>query len=175
MSQWKRAGRASRRDDDVLWQRFHHAQQVFFDARNAQQEAESAVETENLAKKEAILEKAEPLKDLTDIEQLKAKLRPLQEQWDEIGHVPRADVERIERRMRAVEDHLRTLEEDLWRKSNPETKARAEGMAGQLKSLIADIEAQIEQAKSAGDETKLKELEDSLQARRAWLQQVETF
>lgn len=175
MSQWKRAGRASRRDDDVLWQRFHHAQQVFFDARNAQQEAESALETENLAKKEAILEKAEPLKDLTDIEQLKAKLRPLQEQWDEVGHVPRADVERVERRMRAVEDHLRTLEEDLWRKSNPETKARAEGMAGQLKSLIADIEAQIEQAKSAGDETKLKELQDSLQARKAWLQQVETF
>lgn len=130
MTRWKAAGRASRREDDALWQRFHRAQQKFFDARNAQNEAVSALEGENLAKKEALLIKAEALKELTDVDEIKSRLRPLQEQWDEIGHVPRADIDRVERRMRAVEDHLRGLEEEIWRKSNPETKARAEGMAG---------------------------------------------
>ena len=175
MNRWKAAGRASRREDDALWQRFHRAQQKFFDARNAQNEAVSALEGENLAKKEALLVKAEALKELTDVDEIKSRLRPLQEQWDEIGHVPRADIDRVERRMRAVEDHLRGLEEEIWRKSNPETKARAEGMAGQLKGLIDQIKAEIAQAEADGDSKKAEELQESLKAREAWLKQVESF
>ncbi|WP_122821135.1 DUF349 domain-containing protein [Varibaculum vaginae] len=175
MQRWKDAGRASRREDDALWQRFHRAQQKFFDARNAENEAVSALETENLQKKEAILVKAEALKELTDVEELKAKLRPLQEKWDEIGHVPRADIDRVERRMRAVEDHLRGLEEEIWRKSNPETKARAEGMAGQLVALIEQIKAEITQAEADGETQKAAELKESLKAREAWLKQVESI
>ena len=175
MTRWKAAGRASRREDDALWQRFHRAQQQFFDARNAQNEAVNALEGENLAKKEALLVKAEALKDLTDVEEIKSRLRPLQEQWDEIGHVPRADIDRVERRMRAVEDHLRNLEEEIWRKSNPETKARAEGMAGQLKGLIDQIKSEIAQAEADGDSKKAAELQESLKAREAWLKQVESF
>ena len=175
MTRWKAAGRASRREDDALWQRFHRAQQKFFDARNAQNEAVSALEGENLAKKEALLIKAEALKELTDADEIKSRLRPLQEQWDEIGHVPRADIDRVERRMRAVEDHLRGLEEEIWRKSNPETKARAEGMAGQLKDLIDQIKAEIAQAEADGDSKKAEELQESLKAREAWLKQVESF
>lgn len=175
MTRWKAAGRASRREDDALWQRFHRAQQKFFDARNAQNEAVSALEGENLAKKEALLVKAEALKELTDVDEIKSRLRPLQEQWDEIGHVPRADIDRVERRMRAVEDHLRGLEEEIWRKSNPETKARAEGMAGQLKELIDQIKAEIAQAEADGDSKKAEELQESLKAREAWLKQVESF
>ena len=175
MTRWKAAGRASRREDDALWQRFHRAQQKFFDARNAQNEAMSALEGDNLAKKEALLVKAEALKELTDVDEIKSRLRPLQEQWDEIGHVPRADIDRVERRMRAVEDHLRGLEEEIWRKSNPETKARAEGMAGQLKDLIDQIKAEIAQAEADGDSNKAEELQESLKAREAWLKQVESF
>ena len=175
MTRWKAAGRASRREDDALWQRFHRAQQQFFDARNAQNEAVNALEGENLAKKEALLVKAEALKELTDVEEIKSRLRPLQEQWDEIGHVPRADIDRVERRMRAVEDHLRNLEEEIWRKSNPETKARAEGMAGQLKGLIDQIKSEIAQAEADGDSKKAAELQESLKAREAWLKQVESF
>lgn len=175
MTRWKAAGRASRREDDALWQRFHRAQQKFFDARNAQNEAVSALEGENLAKKEALLVKAEALKELTDVDEIKSRLRPLQEQWDEIGHVPRTDIDRVERRMRAVEDHLRGLEEEIWRKSNPETKARAEGMAGQLKDLIDQIKAEIAQAEADGDSKKAEELQESLKAREAWLKQVESF
>lgn len=175
MTRWKAAGRASRREDDALWQRFHRAQQKFFDARNAQNEAVNALEGENLAKKEALLVKAEALKELTDVEEIKSRLRPLQEQWDEIGHVPRADIDRVERRMRAVEDHLRNLEEEIWRKSNPETKARAEGMAGQLKGLIDQIKSEIAQAEADGDSKKAAELQESLKAREAWLKQVESF
>ncbi|MGO1324832.1 MAG: DUF349 domain-containing protein, partial [Brevibacterium aurantiacum] len=36
MSQWKKAPRASRKDDDALWARFRAAQDVFFAARDAE-------------------------------------------------------------------------------------------------------------------------------------------
>jgi len=38
MEEWKKAGRASRKEDDALWARFRAAQQVFFDARRAKGE-----------------------------------------------------------------------------------------------------------------------------------------
>ena len=35
LAEWKKAGRASRKEDDALWARFRAAQQVFYDARRA--------------------------------------------------------------------------------------------------------------------------------------------
>ena len=39
-------------------------------------------------------------------------------------------------RMRAVEDAIREAENAEWRRTDPETKARAEGLAGQLQDAI---------------------------------------
>lgn len=175
MNQWRKAGRASRKEDDRLWQRFHAAQQLFYDARKADNAAQDAEQQQNLEAKEALLAKAEALLPIEDIEQAKASLRPLQDQWDQIGHVPRADINRIESRMRAVEDALREAEEEQWRKSNPEAKARAHGLADQLKNLIEQQEAELAAAEASGDQKKIKQLQDGLQARKAWLAQVESF
>ncbi|OKL49141.1 ATPase [Boudabousia liubingyangii] len=172
MDQWKAAGRSSRKDDDALWERFRDAQQKFFDARKAANSAMDEEFTENLKQKEALLEKAEAILPVTDIEAAKAALRPLQDQWDAIGRVPRNDVKRIEGRMRAVEEAIRNAEEEVWRKSNPETKARAEGMLGQLEALIEQIDADIEKAKADGDQKSLAELESARSARVAWLEQI---
>ena len=61
MNRWKAAPRASRKEDDALWARFRAAQQVFFDARRAKDEATDAQYRENLAAKEAILVDAEAI------------------------------------------------------------------------------------------------------------------
>lgn len=175
MNEWKQTGRASRKEDDALWQRFHNAQQKFFDARNAQSAAIDQEQQENLKLKEALVEKAEALLPVEDIEQFKNALRPLQEEWDQIGRVPRQDMNRIENRMRAVEDALREAEDEAWQKSNPETKARAAGLAGQLQELIAELEAKIEKEKAAGNEKTVAQLEEDLAARKSWLAQVESF
>lgn len=172
MDEWKAAGRASRKDDDALWERFWQAQNVFFEARNASNAAVAEEQQENLKLKEAIVEKAEAILPITDIDAAKSILRPLQDEWDTIGHVPRAEINRIEGRMRAVEQAIADAEEAEWRQSNPETKARAEGMAGQLEELIEQLSAELEKAKKDKDAKKVKELEESLKARQAWLEQV---
>ncbi len=43
-------------------------------------------------------------------------------------------------------------------------------MVGKLESAIADIEADLEKARAAGNEKKVKELEDNLASRRSFLE-----
>ncbi|WP_245792859.1 DUF349 domain-containing protein [Boudabousia marimammalium] len=172
MTKWKAAGRASRKVDDQLWERFRAAQQRFFDARHAANSAMDAEFGENLKVKEQLLEEAEALLPITDLEVAKSKLRVIQDKWDEAGKVPRADMQRVERRMRAVEDAIRDAEQELWRKNNPETKARAEGMLGQLETLIEEINEEIAAAEASGDSNKVEELKSARDARVAWLEQV---
>lgn len=172
MEEWKKAGRASRKEDDALWARFRAAQQVFFDARRAKDEATDTEYAENLKVKEALVVKAEALLPITNVKAAKKALRPIQDAWEEAGRVPRAAVRRIEGRMRAVEDAIRDAENAEWRRSDPETKARAEGLAGQLEDSIAELERDLEAARSAGNTKKVAEAEAALTARRAWLEQV---
>ena len=172
MEEWKRAGRASRKEDDALWARFRAAQQVFFDARRAKDEAVDAEFAENLKVKEALLAKAEALLPVKNVKAAKRALRPIQDAWEEAGRVPRNAVRRLEGRMRAVEDAIREAENAEWRRTDPETKARAEGLAGQLEDSIAELESDLAAARAAGDAKKIAEAEAALTARRAWLEQV---
>ena len=172
LEEWKKAGRASRKEDDALWARFRAAQQVFFDARRAKDAAADAEYAENLKVKEALLAKAEALLPVKDVRSAKRALRPIQDAWEEAGRVPRSALRRIEGRMRAVEDAIREAENAEWRRTDPETKARAEGLAGQLESSIAELEKDLAAAASAGDAKKVAEAEAALTARRAWLEQV---
>lgn len=172
MEEWKKAGRASRKEDDALWARFRAAQQVFFDARRAKDAAQDAEYAENLKVKEALVAKAEALLPIKDVKAAKKALRPIQDAWEEAGRVPRSALRRIEGRMRAVEDAIREAENAEWRRTDPETKARAEGLAGQLEDSIAELESQLAAAREAGNSKKIAEAEAALTARRAWLEQV---
>ena len=172
MEEWKKAGRASRKEDDALWARFRAAQQVFFDARRAKDEAVDAEFAENLKVKEALLAKAEALLPVKNVKAAKRALRPIQDAWEEAGRVPRNAVRRLEGRMRAIEDAIREAENAEWRRTDPETKARAEGLAGQLEDSIVEFESDLAAARAAGDAKKIAEAEAALTARRAWLEQV---
>lgn len=170
MNEWKAAGRASRKDDDALWERFRAAQQGFFDARGEANAKTDTEERENLAVKEKLLEQAKALLPIKDLDGAKATFRNLLDKWDEAGRVPRGDMQRLENGLRTVEEAISKAEKDLWNKTNPETKARAEGLVGQLEEKIAEIEEKIAKAKASGQDT--TKLEEDLSARNAWLTQA---
>ncbi|WP_255371894.1 DUF349 domain-containing protein [Cellulosimicrobium sp. CUA-896] len=172
MTRWKAAGRASRKDDDALWARFRAAQDTFFQARDAANSATDAEYAANLEVKEALLTEAEALVPVKDLAAAKNALRDIQERWEEAGRVPRGDLQRVEGRLRAVENAVRDAEQAQWTRSNPETRARAEGAAAQLESAIAALEADLAAARDRGDSRTVAELETALTARRAWLEQV---
>ncbi|NCT90891.1 DUF349 domain-containing protein [Cellulomonas sp. APG4] len=173
MTRWKAAGRASRKDDDALWARFRAAQDVFFAARDAANKATDEEYGANLEVKLGLLEEAEKLVPVKDLAAAKARLRDIQDRWEQAGKVPRGDVQRVEGRLRAVEQAVRDADQAQWRRSNPETRARAEGAAAQLNAAIAGLEDDLARAEQAGDARRVAEARAALDARRAWLEQVE--
>ena len=173
MTQWKAAGRASRPVDDALWTRFRVAQDAFFAARDAANQATDTEYQANLVVKEALLAEAEALLPVRNLAAVKTSLRSVQERWEAAGKVPRGDVQRIEARMRAVEQAVREADDAQWRRSNPETRARAEGAAAQLEQAIASLEADLERARTKGDARAVAEAQAALDARRSWLEQVQ--
>lgn len=172
MEQWKRAPRASRREDDALWARFRAAQQAFFDARHRNDLAVDSEYQANLSAKEELLKEAEALLPITDHEEAKSALRSIQDRWAEIGRVPSEHFRKIEARLRAVEDELRKAEEAEWRRTNPETRARATGMLGQLEEQLDQLRADLEEAKVSGDDVKVRELTQALETKQAWFDQI---
>lgn len=172
LEDWKRAGRSARKEDDRLWERFRAAQQVFFDARNMRNAEMDKEFSENLARKLELLEEAEKLLPVSDIQYAKEQIRLIGEKWDAIGKVPRSDIARTEGRMREIERSIRDAENKKWEMHDPEKEKRSSGMAAQLESLIAELEEQIAEDKQKGDAKMLKEHEEALAARKAWLEAV---
>jgi ribosome-associated translation inhibitor RaiA len=75
----------------------------------------------------------------------------------------------VEDRLRKVESHVKQLEDEHWKRNNPETKARTEGLASQLADAIAKLEDEVEAARASGDADRLTAAIEALDARKAWL------
>lgn len=172
MDRWRAAGRASRADDDALWERFRAAQDAFFTHKDEVAAAEDEVFRGNLAVKEELLVEAEALLPITDLDAAKASLRSIQERWDAAGKVPRGDLERVEKRMRRVENAVREAEDAKWRHTNPEAAARARSLLEQLEGSVATIEREVAAAEAAGNDAEAAAARERLTAQQEWLAQA---
>ncbi|HEY0689150.1 MAG TPA: DUF349 domain-containing protein [Kribbella sp.] len=173
MRQWKSAGPAPREVDDKLWSRFRIAQDTFFGARDAVQAEENVEQQANLAAKEALLVEIEAILPARDAKVARDQLRDLLDRWDAIGKVPRDSMRAIDGRLRAVEQAVKSAEDEVWNRSNPEARARAEAAVKQLETVIADLESKAAKAQAAGNARKLAEARESIEARRAWLAEAQ--
>ncbi|MDP2774323.1 MAG: DUF349 domain-containing protein [Nocardioides sp.] len=170
MREWKAAGPAPKDVDDALWARFRGSQDTFFGARDAANAALDAEFAVNAEVKEKLLVEAEALLPVTDVDAAKRAFRSIAERWDAAGKVPRDRIKDLEARIRKVEQTIRGLEDEQWRKSDPEKSARADDMVTKLEAAIAGVEADLEKARAAGNEKKVKELEENLESRQAFLE-----
>ena len=84
--------------------------------------------------------------------------------------MPRADIRRVEGRLRAVEQAVRDLEESQWKRSDPELTARARSMVDQLERQVQGLESDLEAARAAGDERRVAGIETELATKKVWLE-----
>ena len=175
MDRWKAAPRGARKDDDALWERFRAAQQTFFDARNADLAVRDEALKGNLDAKLALLAEAEALLPITDLAAGKRALRSIAERWERIGHVPRADKERVEGRLRRVEQAVRDLEQDEWRRTDPARKAFANDTAATFRAGVERAERDLEAARAKGDAGAISSAEARLTSARMLLEAAEKY
>ena len=169
MNDWKAAPRASRAEEDKLWKRFKAAQDAFYAARTAAEDAEQEVLRANLPAKEALVTEAEALLPLGDLKTAKSSLRGIQDRYDRAGDLPRADRDRLDARLRKVEEAVRKAEADTWQRSNPATKARAESTANAFSDAVARLEEQRAAAAASGNAAKVADLDASIASTTALL------
>ena len=169
MKQWKAAGPAPKDVDEELWTRFRGAQDSFFGARDATNAALDAEMAANAEVKEKLLVEAEALVPVTDVEGARRAFRGIADRWDAAGKVPRDRMKPLEGRFRAVEQAIRAVEDEHWRRSDPEKSARADDMVAKLEAAISKVEADLAKARTAGDERRVRELEENLASRQSFL------
>ncbi|MES9507383.1 DUF349 domain-containing protein [Streptomyces sp. NPDC000609] len=172
MTEWKAAGRAQREAEDDLWNRFRGAQDVFFAARSGVFAERDAEQGENLKLKEELAVEAEKLVPVQDLKAARAAFRAINERWEAIGHVPRDARPKVEGRMQAVERALQEAEESEWRRTNPEARARAAGLTGQLQAAVDKLRTQIDTARASGNNARADKLARELEGRQALLDQA---
>jgi hypothetical protein len=166
MDRWKAVPRVGRDTDDDLWKKFRAAQDVFFAARTASDQARSTDELANQRQKEELLAEAEKLDPANRAAQ--NQLRKLQERYDAIGHVPRGVMRDLEDRMRAVEEKFRGAVESARPRVAPENP-----MITSMRAAVAKAEDQLAKAQTAGDARRISEAEANLATRREWLAEAE--
>lgn len=172
LDEWKLAGRSGKKQDDAMWAKFKAAGDVLYSVKSEIDAHDDKEFAGNLVLKLELLTEAELLLTETDRAKARTSLGSIQRRWDAIGKVPRDSVKSVEDRMRKVEAAVRKLDDDHWKRNNPETKARAEGLAGQLHDAIAKLEAELAAAQAGGDATAIAEATEALETRKAWLKAI---
>jgi hypothetical protein len=133
--QWKQTGPAPREWDQQLWERFRSACDRFFTWLDEQRQ-------DHLRQKEALCEEVEAalaaLDDDSDMREVASRINDLQQQWKDIGPVPKDQSEEIWQRFRqpcddffaSRREHFERLEKE--RQENEEKKRELLERAGQL-------------------------------------------
>ncbi|MBR4686869.1 MAG: DUF349 domain-containing protein, partial [Bacteroidales bacterium] len=103
-AEWRKIGFATRKDNQKVYDRFRAACDAFFSRKREYYNEFKDSMNDNMAKKIALIEQAEALKDSTDWKKTSDALIDLQRQWKEIGAVPRKKSEQLWKRFRAACD-----------------------------------------------------------------------
>ena len=142
--EWRKLGFANKKVNNSLFERFRGLCDAFFQAKAEYYKAIKEEQNENLAKKIALCEKAEALKDSTDWRSTTDLLVKLQQDWKEIGPVNRKNSNAIWERFRSACNAFFDAKEKAVgdersvEKVNLEKKLEILEKLSQLKDNVAD-------------------------------------
>ncbi len=131
---WQESGTVPREAGRDLGLRFRAAFNTFFARRREDLATRKKTWSENLAKKEALCQRAETLAESTDWDAASAEMKRLQADWKTIGPVRRSKSEVVWNRFRAAADRF------FERYHNRHQIAMA-GKIAEREALVVDLEA----------------------------------
>ncbi len=103
--EWNGIGPIPKKHSTLLWNRFRAACDEFFEAKKANTSSQHSEQVENLNKKKAIVARLAAIvpEETPDLRQL---LKDAQAEWNEIGHVPFKEKDKVFQALRAQMDRL---------------------------------------------------------------------
>ena len=168
LAAWKTLPKTKTKADDSLWAKFKAAGDAIYAAKTAKVESDNITFAANLKIKLELLEEAEKI-DVSNLESAKTAMKSIQARWEKAGKVPRDSIRTIDDRLKAVEQKIKGIEQENWRKTDPATIDRTNSVRSQLESSIAKLEAELAQAQQSNDAGKIAKATEALETKKAWL------
>ena len=105
--EWKTIGPVAKKHSDAVWKRFIGACDYFFEQKNKATSSQRSIESENQAKKEAVISQLKALDEAGTTDEATAdKTRALMKEWNSIGFVPFKEKDRLYKEYHVVVDRL---------------------------------------------------------------------
>ena len=144
--EWKAIGTTSRKVSEKVWQRFRKACDEFFAKKGEFFAERRTSESENLAAKEAIISELKAHQFGENREENLAAIKEFQRRWAEVGFVPMAEKDRLQKEFRGEIDHIfeqlkisaREAEETAYRE-------RIRNAGGDAKKFVNNEKAELQE------------------------------
>lgn len=127
--EWKTVGPVVKKHSDAVWKRFIAACDAFFEEKKKQNVNVHSVEHENLKLKKDIVAQINAILETEETEDAPVKVRELMKKWQDVGHVPYKEKDKIYAEYKAAIDKAF---EQLDMKAN---KARMANFANSIKQM----------------------------------------
>lgn len=102
--EWKTVGPVVKKHSDAVWKRFIAACDAFFEEKKKQNVNVHSVEHENLKQKKDIIAQINSILENKDAEDAPNKVRELMKKWQEVGHVPYKEKDKVYAEYKAAID-----------------------------------------------------------------------
>lgn len=102
--EWKTVGPVVKKHSDAVWKRFIAACDAFFEEKKKQNVNVHSVEHENLKQKKEIIAQINSILENKDAEDAPNKVRELMKKWQEVGHVPYKEKDKVYAEYKAAID-----------------------------------------------------------------------
>lgn len=103
---WKKVGAVPRKHSDAVWKRFQEACDKFFERKKKQLSGTRHVEVENLKAKKTVIATLNAIAADTPKEEVAKVVKEASAQWQQIGHVPFRDKDKIYEAYRTAVNRL---------------------------------------------------------------------
>ena len=113
-TQWQPVIRLRRHEEDALWKRFRRAMEAVFARREAEQHAADTERDDNLVKKQVLIQTAQQAiqqvkaDDIEQIQPLTQQLQQWQQEWDDVGPIPKAQFQPLQKAWQKIVTDLQT-------------------------------------------------------------------
>jgi hypothetical protein len=158
-----RTGKVPMENRDEIWETFRNATKEFNTKKNNYYKNLKAEQHNNLVRKQALIDKANQLKESEDFAAATPIMKQIQEEWKNIGHVPRKNSDAIWNEFKAACNHFfdrlhakRSEENSVENEAYEAKKAYLEEtlkqveLSGDHKTDLDTIKSHIEKWKSFG-------------------------
>ncbi|NLB64444.1 MAG: DUF349 domain-containing protein [Fibrobacter sp.] len=152
---WKEIGPVPRANSEEIWTRFRSACDKFFDNKRAYYETLDQEKEENLLKKQELCEKLENMDLDAANPEVVATVEAIENEWNEIGMVPKDDVDSIWDRFSKITDDFLQARAEL----DEELATELENRSLTKKAMIEKVRESIDDAGASQTATLVRNLQ----------------